>query len=353
MNPPREDRPKPQALIVASAGNVCVGWSSEGKRARGAHPSQHPLACWVAQRLHLAREQQEDMFTQECTPMFDINSNIAQPLQETHLVLHVVAGPRLIGWPTSRDRILSVGLNRHTLVWTGPPPEKVQEHFESLWGRSPQVNGDVFFQEGPDVQLQFLHEAMRKGGYEHDPFAHSLQATDRRILQYALAPGQLQRLEKYQELQDEFSAIDGTFIVDLDHWPHSPGPGYGPMFPVLLRHGTVVNLATWQMAMPRDRLLSLGFHAHECVGERFWWPLTETVLGCSDRVIKQLTGNSQCLPVIYAWHLYVFCHTCRREIPDVWKERVGVPPETSETDSEAATEKLGGGLCQEDDSDEL
>ena len=59
------------SLIVNSAGNCCQGWSTEGKRARTAHFSQHPWGCWIAQRKELALRRQEDMFFQECTRCCD------------------------------------------------------------------------------------------------------------------------------------------------------------------------------------------------------------------------------------------------------------------------------------------
>lgn len=123
-------------------------------------------------------------------------------------------------------------------------------------------------------------------------------------------------MEKYQQLQKELAGIDGTFICDLDHWPDSPGPQCGPYFPTLLRHGTIIDLNSGKIAMASDRLLSLGFHVGD-VSSCFAWPLADFVLDNSDRVVKSFSGNCQALPAILAWQLYVFCHTVRREVPQV------------------------------------
>ena len=141
VNKPRE---KLGALVINNAGNCCQGWSSEGKRARKAHKSQYPLAVWLCQRKQLALDGQEDLFFQECTRHFDVESCLAGPLSSSHQVISLVVGPSELGWPTSRDRVLSAGISLRTLVWVGPTdPQKVEREFNYFFQRSCLLSGDV------------------------------------------------------------------------------------------------------------------------------------------------------------------------------------------------------------------
>lgn len=309
MNKPREWLANPGALVIAHAGNSCQAWSQEGKRARASHESQVPLAAWVASRKHLCQAGQEDMFFEECTPLFDIEECLREPLRGTHRVIKVVTGPRLLGWPTSRERLLSAGLSLRTLVWVGPQTdEEIQEEFERLFARCPRVNGSIFLQEDDAEVQRWLRNQLCKRSY----FPETLPEGDR-LFEMLLAPGHLQRLEAYRGFCAEHAGLDGTFFCDLDHWPQSPGPDYGPMMPCLLTHGCILELSRARFVTPSERFLSLGFHAVKHASDRFFWDLGPYVLGQADRYTKSQSGNSQSLPIILAWNLYVFCNTVKRE----------------------------------------
>ena len=73
------------SLIVGNAGNCCQGWSSEGKRARKAHSSQHAWNSWLAQRRELALRSEEDMFFQECTEVWDVEGCLVKPLEDSFI----------------------------------------------------------------------------------------------------------------------------------------------------------------------------------------------------------------------------------------------------------------------------
>ena len=107
-----------RSLVVNNAGNCCQGWSAEGKRATKAHVSRHPLAAWPEEALSPWRGRR--FFFQECTPLFDVDGCLRQPLAESYLVVDVVTGPGDLGWPASRERQLSAGLSLETLIWVGP-----------------------------------------------------------------------------------------------------------------------------------------------------------------------------------------------------------------------------------------
>ena len=172
VNPPRASA---EPLVVNTAGNCCVGWTAEGKRARHSHESQHPFYVWLCQRRELALREQEDLFLQECTPQFDILSCMISPLQDSHLVVHAVIGPRMLGWPTSRDRRLSCGLNLKSLVWLGPSStQEIQQDFERFFRRRCCLTGDVFFQSDPDATRAWVKSVMQKtGAQQSQPLART------------------------------------------------------------------------------------------------------------------------------------------------------------------------------------
>ena len=149
-------------------------------------------------------------------------------------------------------------------------------------------------------------------GWQKKGFHGCCQESGHKLFRKVLTPGQLQRLEKYQELKDQHQAMDGTFFCDLDHWPSSPGPDFGPMFPVLLRHGAILELSAGKFAMNMDRFASLGFHVDAKFNPRFTWPLSDFVARLPEKGIKQLSGNCQSIPAILAWQLYVFCNSARK-----------------------------------------
>ncbi|CAE7439049.1 unnamed protein product [Symbiodinium sp. CCMP2592] len=243
VNKPRSALRNPESLVIANAGNCCQGWSSEGKRARGAHLSQVPLAMWVCQRKALAAKGQEDMFFQECTPLFDIEEHLIGPLESSHRVVQVVAGPRLLGWPASRDRRLSAGLSLESLVWVGPTTaEGVQADFESLFARRPELNGSIFLQEDEGVVTDWCLEQMHK---KRSRFCDEIPE-GKDLLRALLPPGQLQRAEQYDREKSNHAALDGTMFCDVEHWLNSPGPHCGPMLPCLLTHGTLVELSRYR-----------------------------------------------------------------------------------------------------------
>ena len=67
-------------------------------------------------------------------------------MDDTHWVLHVVFGPLEMRIPIRRRRALMAGLNRRTMVWTGQQDlAAIQAEFESLFNRTCELSGDVFF----------------------------------------------------------------------------------------------------------------------------------------------------------------------------------------------------------------
>lgn len=98
---------------IAAKGGVRKAKGPQRRMSVGIH--------WLrGQRKHLALGGEEDFFFQECTPLFDVDGCLRQPLAESYLVVDVVTGPGDLGWPASQERQLSAGLSLETLIWVGP-----------------------------------------------------------------------------------------------------------------------------------------------------------------------------------------------------------------------------------------
>ena len=76
-------------LRVNSAGTVCVGWSSVGKRKGFSHCSEVPHSVWLRERQFRAEADLEDMFFQECTVLYPAQTKLATPLACSHQVLTI------------------------------------------------------------------------------------------------------------------------------------------------------------------------------------------------------------------------------------------------------------------------
>ena len=60
--------------------------------------------------------------------------------------MFIKTGPEMLGEPVSRLRIHGAGIALKHMVWTGPSDsEEVARDFHRLFGRSLELNGDVYF----------------------------------------------------------------------------------------------------------------------------------------------------------------------------------------------------------------
>ena len=168
------------------------------------------------------------MFFQECTPLFPVETVLCDPLEKSHRVVYITSGPRGHGWPCSRERLVSAGLSLQELVWVGPnTTEEIQRQFDCLFAKRCVVSGQLFCQ-ADDASIEEWAKARARKRMR----VRSSQDLVGPVWQDVLTPAQLQRINNYRTLQLHRASLDdGCFIVDADHWAHSPGPSSGPHFP--------------------------------------------------------------------------------------------------------------------------
>ena len=76
----------PGPLAINTGSNVCVSWSSVGKRSGTGHESELPFLVWRQERVALATSggsegSREDICFQECTRLFPVADRWAKPLE--------------------------------------------------------------------------------------------------------------------------------------------------------------------------------------------------------------------------------------------------------------------------------
>ena len=77
-------------LSVNTGSNVCVAWSSVGKRAGCGHSSELPFLIWRQERSQLAcsggdEGSREDLVFQECTQLFPVEQRLTKAWQAPHV----------------------------------------------------------------------------------------------------------------------------------------------------------------------------------------------------------------------------------------------------------------------------
>ena len=288
------------------AGTVCKGWSYAGGRLQFAHASERPHAVWLAERKARAEQNAEDAFVQECTLGYPAEAKLRSNLEDTHEIVMVKTGPENQGWPTTRPRSFTAGLNKKRWTWVGPATDlAVQQEFDLLFSRSTELTGDVFFQAPSDqVRRDIFTRLQRRGGAAD--VGQELQF-DKDLLREVLPPGAVQRLAQYEKQMPSKQGIEnGAFLCDVNQWPDNGCSTAGPWFPCQLTHATVVSMQKMRPAVGLEYLAAQGFHVFPKEGDRHVATALPLFRQLPTEKVVALSGNSMSLPALTAWLIYVF-----------------------------------------------
>lgn len=297
-------------LFMNSAGTTCTGWTPTGNRLRHADPSEKVHAVWVMERKALAEREEEDVFFQENSSAYDYQDKIVDPL-DTHTVLRVKWSPDSGGFPVRRPRSFCAGLNNQTMVWTGPEPADVQEHFASFFGRSLAVDGDVWLQATDEmVQAERRRLALTRGNHIGMDNLESFGTEE--MLSKLLPPGQVQRYRSYNSKRVEQGVADGAcWIADLEQWPDKGKSTPGRLMPSNLTHGTLWSWALQRPVTALEQFYAHGYHVFPRDGSPFVCKLLPHLLTLKSSQLKHLVGNGFHLPSMAAWQVYILSHTVK------------------------------------------
>ena len=245
------------------------------------------------------------IFANCCT----LQAKLAEPLDKSHTVISVAAGPELLGWPVRRNRTLSAGISKATATWLGPVGADLQADFEEFFSCALQLTGDVFLVAKDEEIIEEQNKLASLRG---------LRAT--RVLKGAnssvYTPGQILRFEDYAKKRDEQAKRtgkqQGAYFADLEQHCARGSSTPGPLIPTQLTHGTIHAFSSDRIMLTSELFLAHGFNffpeATGCMhGSRVAGFLRS--LGLKQQ--RELLGNGWHLPTLAAWTMYVLSHTVR------------------------------------------
>lgn len=317
----KDEKPLREPLRLLVAGNSCPDWSLAGLGAKEAGKTQRTAATFKAERV----SDLEDVFIQECTERYPVDTELRQPLSKTHLVLSIHISSELLGYPCRRPRSFSAGLRLGKVAWAGPA-NYVQD-FAEKFHRSLAADGDLFFQAPENVIDTELREmAGKRGNY----FPEGIDMTQLPPDSF-LPPSVLAGMSEWEKMRPAKQSLNGCFIANI---LNTPGfSSCGPLFPTQCTTGITWS---WKKGRPATRMEYMMAHGFPIDGS---WKETPSVafmrrLACLPPAqVKHMSGNGMHLAVIGSWIFYVLSNIV------VIKDGAKVPPTILDVGDDSDSER--------------
>ena len=148
---PLSERP----LTIAIAGTVCLGWTPFGTRQGLAHSSTESWLLWI----HEMRMQGFDIIFHENSSEFPVELFEKGLGKGKYLIITIVLGPDVIGWPVRRTRRFSAAIRIGALVWIGAAARaEVRKLFMQIFGK--RVVTDAAFFSDLDDEIAVVGERL-------------------------------------------------------------------------------------------------------------------------------------------------------------------------------------------------
>ena len=200
-----EDNKASDLIVCNIAGLVCTDYTPLGKRKglSGAGVTEPVHEVWRAEREFLARQSLEDWYFTENSSAYRVEQKQASDLKKTHEVKYITICPTQLGFPIRRRRMFSFGFDKSRWVWVGK--DDVQADYESVFGASCCLSGDVYLQAGQQEIKSFVeNEAARRKttlpqGFENLPMSA--------LLTQLLPPGAIVRKGQYDRLKADRESL--------------------------------------------------------------------------------------------------------------------------------------------------
>ena len=208
-----EDDKASDLVVCNIAGLVCTDCTPLGVRKGmcGAGVTEPVHEVWRAEREFLARQSLEDWYFTENSSAYRVEQKQVSDLKKTHDVKHITICPTQLGFPIRRRRMFSFGFDKSRWVWVGK--DDVQADYESLFGASCCLSGDVYLQAGQQEIKSFVeNEAARRKttlpqGFQNLPMSA--------LLTQLLPPGAIVRKGQYDRMRANRESLTGNFLADL------------------------------------------------------------------------------------------------------------------------------------------
>ena len=113
------------ALGISEAGVPCIDWTALGKQKGAAGLTERWHHVWQVDREMAATLKVEQLYFAECAATYPVHDKQTQGMAASHHVLSIVVSPHHLGFPVRRERCLSAGLCKDSLVWCGPDERRL------------------------------------------------------------------------------------------------------------------------------------------------------------------------------------------------------------------------------------
>ena len=151
----------PAPISIGTSGLDCVDFTPQGLQQGGAGRTDVPHSVWATDRIVCAENDLEDLHFTECSERYPIATKQSM-LERTHELVYIKAGPKDVGFPIRRVRMLGCVINRSTLCWTGPRTALALElEFKELFGRTLEVDGEWYMQATQHDVASFVRRRAR------------------------------------------------------------------------------------------------------------------------------------------------------------------------------------------------
>ena len=236
-------------------------------------------------------------------------------LEETHLVLHVRAGPEWFGAALRKARGLSAGLNKATTAWTGP--ENYEEDFFKIFSRRLAMTGEAFYAFPKEAIFRDLKARALLRGVHLSSSQDMDELSPAQMRNLMLPPSGCAHWAQHDAIRQ--SAIAGNPPIPGDSWfadleqgrdgPSTPGP----LLPSCLKHFTIWSYEKNRRLLGMEALQAHGWHLSEEYSHKFRSNLAPYFETLSEAHLQRLTGNGYALMVQSAWYLYVLSNTIKMD----------------------------------------
>ena len=246
-------------ITMEVAGATCVAFSPLGKREGLAHKSMRDFHVWAAS----TRLMEPTIILFECARHFPKEELDFWFSDKYRMEMLPLAGPSLLGWPVTRDRLYCLMFLRSQVTFLGSEAD-----YNQLFRKHTVATGDVFFSCCPgDAEYTEAVMMFRKRRHlpalpgASSPGQGASQAVDWPAL---YCPGARRRLAEYDIIRQQRQAGvscgpigDDSFIADLEQNP-GQGARCGPWLPCVVRHGTLYSWKHKRHAFPVEVMAAQG-----------------------------------------------------------------------------------------------
>lgn len=201
-----------------------------------------------------------------------------------------------------------MSVNRESMVYIGPPQDKLEEEFMAIFGEAVALEADDFaLRDSPHNEALNLQEMARSRGIHIDP-ADLAKLPMTRLL----PAGHAEFWQKYKSFRQHRQGARGSFVADTSQDPDHR-PRCGAWFPSLARASTIRSLSSEHTFTKKEVDCVMGFPSLDfagCAPYKQCFPFDVTALPRYQ--CAALQGNGiQCAALFCSWS-FILSHCLRR-----------------------------------------